>query len=226
MSLSPSDMIRLIDAGLTTDQLRLVAEVMAAKPARSGSAERMARKRARDASQSVTVTDECDEPKGSFPSSDGFSPDLSSLTTTLSPKTPEKAREAVAKPETKRATRFPAEQNLPPTWTEYAAGKGLSLVETETEFEKFRNYWIAKSGKDATKTDWAATWRNWIITAVERRGPRNQAGSAHTGGGNKPSRGWSANLSQHRPDPEASPFAGPTVIEGEYTPKRSGGGVR
>lgn len=26
----------------------------------------------------------------------------------------------------------------------------------------FRDYWIAKSGKDATKNDWLATWRNWI----------------------------------------------------------------
>lgn len=39
----------------------------------------------------------------------------------------------------------------------------------------FRDYWIAKSGKDATKTDWLATWRNW----VRREGPmREQRGSA------------------------------------------------
>ena len=32
---------------------------------------------------------------------------------------------------------------------------------------KFKDYWIAKSGKDATKADWLATWRNWIRREVE-----------------------------------------------------------
>jgi uncharacterized protein YdaU (DUF1376 family) len=32
---------------------------------------------------------------------------------------------------------------------------------------KFKDYWIAKSGKDATKVDWLATWRNWIRREVE-----------------------------------------------------------
>lgn len=26
---------------------------------------------------------------------------------------------------------------------------------------RFKDYWIAKSGKDATKANWEATWRNW-----------------------------------------------------------------
>jgi uncharacterized protein YdaU (DUF1376 family) len=32
---------------------------------------------------------------------------------------------------------------------------------------KFKDYWIAKAGKDATKTDWLATWRNWIRREAE-----------------------------------------------------------
>jgi uncharacterized protein YdaU (DUF1376 family) len=32
---------------------------------------------------------------------------------------------------------------------------------------KFKDYWIAKSGKDATKADWLATWRNWVRREVE-----------------------------------------------------------
>jgi hypothetical protein len=28
-------------------------------------------------------------------------------------------------------------------------------------FHKFRDYWIAKAGAGARKTDWLATWRNW-----------------------------------------------------------------
>lgn len=32
---------------------------------------------------------------------------------------------------------------------------------------KFKDYWIAKAGKDATKADWLATWRNWIRREAE-----------------------------------------------------------
>jgi DNA-directed RNA polymerase delta subunit len=48
------------------------------------------------------------------------------------------------------------------------------------EFEKFRNYWLAKTGKDATKLDWQKTWENWLLKALQDhyRGrhavPRNQ----------------------------------------------------
>ncbi|QJR00897.1 hypothetical protein HH800_01000 [Sphingobium yanoikuyae] len=40
----------------------------------------------------------------------------------------------------------------------------------ERELEKFRNYWIAKSGKDAIKANWQRTWINWLISADERIG--------------------------------------------------------
>lgn len=33
------------------------------------------------------------------------------------------------------------------------------------ETDKFINYWQGKSGKDATKHDWPATWRNWMLKA-------------------------------------------------------------
>lgn len=39
------------------------------------------------------------------------------------------------------------------------------------ETSKFIDYWRGKSGKDATKTDWPATWRNWMRKASERAGP-------------------------------------------------------
>jgi hypothetical protein len=41
-------------------------------------------------------------------------------------------------------------------------------VDGRIETEKFINYWQSKSGKDATKLDWVATWRNWMLTAAER----------------------------------------------------------
>lgn len=29
-------------------------------------------------------------------------------------------------------------------------------------FDRFRDYWIGKPGKDGLKSDWFATWRNWV----------------------------------------------------------------
>lgn len=46
---------------------------------------------------------------------------------------------------------------------------------------KFRNYWVAKSGKDATKVDWCATWQNWCdsgITQGEHPPPRDGAAAS------------------------------------------------
>ncbi|WP_413154924.1 hypothetical protein [Bartonella sp. cb54] len=45
---------------------------------------------------------------------------------------------------------------------EFAILEGLSLERVNIETAKFRDYWSAKTGKDATKRDWQATWRNWI----------------------------------------------------------------
>lgn len=41
-------------------------------------------------------------------------------------------------------------------------------VDQRAEHRKFVDYWTAKSGKDATKADWNATYRNWIRRANER----------------------------------------------------------
>jgi hypothetical protein len=46
-------------------------------------------------------------------------------------------------------------------------------VDGRYETAKFVDYWRGKSGKDATKQDWPATWRNWIRKAGERSRPSN-----------------------------------------------------
>lgn len=38
-------------------------------------------------------------------------------------------------------------------------------VNLYAEHLKFVDHWTAKTGRDATKLDWAATWRNWIRNA-------------------------------------------------------------
>lgn len=40
----------------------------------------------------------------------------------------------------------------------YAESLGLNLEET---IENFRDYWLAKAGKEALKRDWNAVWRSW-----------------------------------------------------------------
>lgn len=63
-----------------------------------------------------------------------------------------------------RATRLPIE--FEPDMG-FASGLGLTLSQAQTEVSKFRDYWGSK-GSGATKTDWQATWRNWVRTAAER----------------------------------------------------------
>lgn len=48
------------------------------------------------------------------------------------------------------------------------------------EIEKFRDYWVAKAGADASKRDWTATWRNWIRNAHATNGGVKAAQTAGT----------------------------------------------
>jgi len=67
---------------------------------------------------------------------------------------------------------------IPENWAPSEADVSFALdrltrEHAQTEIEKFRNYWTAKTGAGATKRDWAATWRNWVLNAAERGGPRS-----------------------------------------------------
>lgn len=67
-----------------------------------------------------------------------------------------------------RATRIPPEWKPTQPDLEFALSKGMQQPRVATEAEKFRNYWTAKSGAAASKLDWAATWRNWVLSSLER----------------------------------------------------------
>jgi hypothetical protein len=66
-------------------------------------------------------------------------------------------------------------ERLPSGWhpsepgVSFALRRGLTQSQVEIEGEKFKNYWTAKAGQGATKLDWEATWRNWIISTAERK---------------------------------------------------------
>lgn len=45
----------------------------------------------------------------------------------------------------------------------YDEAKKLGFEHTAiAQWEKFHDYWIAKTGQSAVKSDWIATWRNWL----------------------------------------------------------------
>ncbi|WP_325095434.1 helix-turn-helix domain-containing protein, partial [Burkholderia contaminans] len=77
---------------------------------------------------------------------------------------------------TARGSRLPDDWSLKQEWLDWTTtetakladnldewkGGAWSVQHTLFEADKFRDYWHAKSGKDATRTDWPATWRNWV----------------------------------------------------------------
>lgn len=70
----------------------------------------------------------------------------------------------------KRGTR------LDPEWRPSDEDRAWTLQRLDqqtaaVELEKFRNHWVAKTGKDATKLDWGRTWRNWVLNANGRASP-------------------------------------------------------
>ena len=70
-------------------------------------------------------------------------------------------------PELKKGTRLPDDWFLCDSNYQYAAGKGLDHQEILDEEVKFKNYWLSKTGKDATKKSWDMTWQNWILNDLK-----------------------------------------------------------
>ena len=75
-------------------------------------------------------------------------------------------------------TRLPEEWGLSEElfeWSMTEARAPPSVIHAEVP--RFRDYWRAKPGASGRKTDWDATWRNWLRKAMERAdGGRNGPG--------------------------------------------------
>lgn len=61
-----------------------------------------------------------------------------------------------------RGTRLTKGWKPSPEDIAFATALDFSLDEIDVMADSFRDYWIGKTGKDATKLDWPATWRNWV----------------------------------------------------------------
>jgi hypothetical protein len=61
-----------------------------------------------------------------------------------------------------KAKRLSADWMLPKDWGLWALeNMRWDEATIRLEEDKFRDFWVAKAGKDACKNDWLATWRNW-----------------------------------------------------------------
>ena len=77
--------------------------------------------------------------------------------------------EATAKPSRPKGRRWGNDETVPEEWKDKLQVE-FPNVDVELEARKFQNYWISKSGKDATKVDWKKTFENWIISENQRTG--------------------------------------------------------
>ena len=68
-----------------------------------------------------------------------------------------------------RGIRLPADWTPDERHREWTRKQGLTTDEIRFTLTIFRNYWIAKTGKDATKTEptgWNRTWQNWVLKEI------------------------------------------------------------
>lgn len=81
-----------------------------------------------------------------------------------------------------RGTRLPADWSPSDEDRAFAQAEG---IDPEREAGSFRDYWHGKPGAAGRKSNWSATWRNWIRRSAERNangGSRNGAGSRNRNG--------------------------------------------
>jgi hypothetical protein len=72
-------------------------------------------------------------------------------------------------------SRLPADWKPAEALIEWVHGERPDL-DWRSETENFRDYWIAKPGKDGLKLDWGRTWQRWMRTARVKPQPRQTAG--------------------------------------------------
>lgn len=68
-----------------------------------------------------------------------------------------------------RGTRLPDDWEPLGEGREFALSQGIGGQAFHDEAAKFADYWRAQPGQKGVKTDWPATWRNWVRKAAEKR---------------------------------------------------------
>jgi len=79
----------------------------------------------------------------------------------------------------KRGTRLSPDWRPSDADRGYARSLGWSDSQVDAEAENFRDYWVAKAGKDAAKADWPRTWARWIRNSKTKPGAPAKPLTAH-----------------------------------------------
>jgi general stress protein YciG len=66
----------------------------------------------------------------------------------------------------RRATRFPDDAVLTDEWRVTAIKLGYPPEHVDWLFDEFKDYWCSAAGRNATKLDWLAVWRNRVRDQV------------------------------------------------------------
>lgn len=81
---------------------------------------------------------------------------------------PEPKSRSKAAPSVPLETRLAETWTLPDAWHQWAVRYGMAPNKAWEVGSDFRDYWVAKPGKDALKRDWLATWRRWVRGNLHR----------------------------------------------------------
>lgn len=113
----------------------------------------------------------------------GCTPPPQILPSTPANSAPRTLKNPQLKPKEAVGTRFAL--TAPPDEWRQAALILFPAVNVDQAFAKFSDYWISQPGQKGRKSDWIATWRNWVRNDRERA-PRSTRPSQpqHNGHGN------------------------------------------
>ena len=100
------------------------------------------------------------------------------------------------KRESQRGTRLAPDTQLSDEWIGFCRQQRPELDPRDV-FEGFRDYWVAQPGQKGVKTDWTATWRNWVR---RQQAPHKTASEARQSAMAALTRGLAV------PKPAAKPF--------------------
>lgn len=110
------------------------------------------------------------------PERDSTSPRAGHVVPLITPSKPSNPSSMARTPKTTttRGTRIPADFKVTTDMVEWAREHAPD-VDGRRETEKFIDYWRAAAGARGVKTDWSATWRNWMRRAQESTRPAQRA---------------------------------------------------
>lgn len=162
--------------GLSGEQfsavIRVVAKIQAGEDERKA-AHRAAQAKYRNSQRKGDITNI--SPADHHPSPDKEGPQTPKEITLIQDNpSPPKGGSAPQPAKQIRGCRLQGDWQPSPAEVDFAVSEGMSREAIRREAEKFRDYWAARAGAGGVKTDWPATWRNWIRKTSSNGTPHGQ----------------------------------------------------